>query len=117
MKRKESAAEILLKKHIAELNLLATYLVDREYPFHPTRKWRFDFVLIGVNGERGRLIAIEIEGGAWTQGRHTRGKGFEADIRKYNEAAKLGWAVIRFTPGMIQRGESKAFLAELFGRR
>lgn len=105
MKRKDSVAEILLMKHLKELHLR----YSRECRFHPLREWRFDFVT--------GMIAIEIEGGAWTQGRHTRGKGFEADIRKYNEAAKLGWTVIRFTPNMIQRGESKAFLAELFGRK
>ena len=105
-KRKDSVAEILLMKHLDELRL--NY--RRELRFHSHRKWRFDFTVGGT------FFAIEIEGGAWVSGRHTRGKGFEADIRKYNEAAKLGWTVIRFTPNMIERGESKAFLAELFGK-
>lgn len=107
-RRKDSVAEILLMKHLRELD----FGFEREYRFCPLRRWRFDFVLAGSNSER--MLAIEVEGGAWTQGRHTRGKGFEADIRKYNEAAKLGWVVIRFTPNMIIRGESKIFLKELF---
>lgn len=114
-KRKDSVAEILLMKHLEELKV-GYY---REIRFHAERKWRFDFTLWerfgGPRIPGPCRVAIEIEGGAWTQGRHTRGKGFEADIRKYNEAAKLGWTVLRFTPNMIQRGESKAFLAELFG--
>lgn len=100
-------------KHLQELHIP----FEREYRFHPKRKWRFDFAFAGSDFVMMRNFGIEIEGGIWIAGRHTRGKGFEADIRKYNEAAKLGWTVIRFTPNMIERGESKAFLAELFGRK
>lgn len=112
-KRKDSVTEILLMKHLQELHIP----FEREYRFHPKRKWRFDFAFAGSDFVMIRNFGIEIEGGIWIAGRHTRGKGFEADIRKYNEAAKLGWTVIRFTPNMIERGESKAFLAELFGRK
>ena len=41
------------------------------------------------------MIAVEIEGGVWIGGRHTRGKGFLRDIEKYNEAAAMGWRVFR----------------------
>lgn len=108
-KRKDSTAEILLMKHLKELGL--TYY--REVRFHHLRRWRFDFSVLPRN-LYAHAVAIEIEGGSWIAGRHNRGKGFEADIRKYNEAAKLGWTVIRFTPNMIERGESKVFLKELF---
>lgn len=63
-----------------------------EYQFHKTRKWRFDY----ANVEH--KIAVEIEGGAFTNGRHTRGEGFIKDMEKYNEAAILGWVVFRITP-------------------
>lgn len=43
-------------------------------------------------------LALEIEGGVHTGGRHTRGAGFEKDIEKYNEMARLGWRIIRTTP-------------------
>ena len=111
-KRKDSTAEILLMKHMEELGIG----YEREYRFHRERKWRFDFAIGAFEWSSGPY-AIEIEGGAWTQGRHTRGKGFIEDIRKYNEAARLGWTVIRFTPSMIEAGESKTFLADLFGRQ
>lgn len=113
MKRKDSVAEILLMKHLQELGI--NYL--REYRFQRERKWRFDFALCTVIRDVPTGYAIEIEGGAWVSGRHTRGQGFENDMRKYNEAIRLGWNVIRFTPQMIERGESKAFLAELFAGR
>jgi len=40
---------------------------------------------------------IEIEGGVWSGGRHTRGLGYAKDCEKYNNAAYDDWAVIRFT--------------------
>ena len=63
-----------------------------ELLFHPTRKWRFDYAIHAAQ------VAIEVEGGAYTQGRHTRGRGFEADMEKYNTAEAMGWHVLRVTP-------------------
>lgn len=66
-----------------------------EHRFDPARRWRFDFA------HPASRVAIEIEGGVWTGGRHTRGKGFIGDLEKYNAAALAGWAVFRFTPQQI----------------
>lgn len=74
----------------------------REYRFHPTRRWRFDFAWMEVK------LAVEVDGGAYAQGRHTRGKGFENDCTKINTAVLMGWRVLRYTPGMINRGEAVA---------
>lgn len=68
---------------------------EREYQFHATRKWRFDYAIIE------HKIAIEVEGGVWTQGRHTRPKGFLGDMDKYNAAAQNGWRVLRVTPDSL----------------
>ena len=68
---------------------------QREHRFHPKRRWRFDFAW------PERRLAVEVEGGTWSQGRHTRGRGFAADCEKYNEAAMLGWKVLRFTGDMV----------------
>jgi len=70
----------------------------REFRFHPTRKWRFDFAWPDCR------IALEIDGATWTGGRHTRGAGFEADAEKLNEAAMLGWRVFRATRTMVKNG-------------
>lgn len=64
------------------------------------KDWRFDFAM------PERRLAVEVEGGAWTGGRHTRGTGFHADLRKYAAAARLGWTVIRVDPAMIRSGEA-----------
>jgi very-short-patch-repair endonuclease len=70
-------------------------LLTAEHKFHPTRRWRFDFANIPAK------VAIEVEGGQWSGGRHTRGSGYSADCEKYNEAQLCGWVVFRLTGEMI----------------
>lgn len=67
---------------------LLTY--EQEYKFHPTRKWSLDFAWPSVK------LAVELNGGTFTRGRHTRGAGVEADYEKINEAQRLGWMVLQF---------------------
>lgn len=55
------------------------------------RKFRFDFAWPEY------MLAVEIEGGAGTGGRHTRKRGFQSDCEKYNHALLNGWRVLRFT--------------------
>jgi len=103
MKRKEPISHTLLRKHLDELCLrYAT-----EMRFHPTRKWRWDFVLSGYY-----KIAIEIMGSTWASGRHTRGRGYQSDCDKANEGTRLSWKILRFTTEDILRGRAKKFLQE-----
>lgn len=67
----------------------------KEYRFHPERRWRFDYAI------PSHKIALEVEGGVWTGGRHTSPKGFLGDIEKYNAATLLGWRVFRTTPDAL----------------
>lgn len=76
-----------------------------EYRFEPARRWRADFAW------PDRMVMVEVEGGHWTGGRHTRGAGFEKDCEKYNEAALGGWSVIRVTGTHIKSGEAVAWIA------
>ena len=46
-------------------------------------------------------VAVEVEGGTWGRGRHSRGGGYSADCEKYNAAVAAGWAVFRVTGDMI----------------
>lgn len=90
-----SAIEDVLLHHIRSLGIKTP---EREYRFHDTRRWRFDFAWPDIG------LAVEVEGGTWTKGRHTTGAGFEKDAEKYNEAALLGWTILRFTSGMVRSG-------------
>lgn len=48
-------------------------------------------------------IAIEIEGGIWTGGRHVNPKGFINDMFKYNQGTARGWRIIRITPQEVDK--------------
>jgi len=73
------------------------------------RGWRFDWAW----PESRPMVALEREGGVWTRGRHTRGKGTIEDMAKYNRAAVLGWKLIRCTPQQIEDGSIFATLREV----
>ncbi|MDA8355538.1 MAG: hypothetical protein M0Z95_04400 [Actinomycetota bacterium] len=77
---------------------------EREYRFHPTRRWRFDLAWPDPR------LAVEVEGGTWSGGRHTTGAGFEADAEKYAEAVLAGWRVLRVTGKMIESGRAMALV-------
>lgn len=68
------------------------YELVREFRFHDTRRWRFDYAIPHLR------LAIEIDGGVWHYGRHNRPAGYLADMEKFNAAAALGWVVLKFTP-------------------
>jgi hypothetical protein len=63
----------------------------REYKFLHDRRFRFDIAIPRHH------IAIEFEGGIWNNGRHTRGKGYASDVKKYNLATMYGWKLLRYT--------------------
>jgi hypothetical protein len=107
-KRDLQEHELLMGIYLQELKL--HYF--REYLFHDRRAWRFDFAVPGC------MLAIEMEGGIWTQGRHSRGKGFQEDLHKYQEAALLGWTVMRFSVEDVKCGRAKMVVAKwLQGRK
>lgn len=71
-------------------------IVEREILF--ARKdfdkgWRCDYYF----EENGIKLAIEQEGGTQNNGRHTRGNGYEEDMKKYNCYTALGIRLLRFT--------------------
>lgn len=71
---------------------------ERQYKFHPTRKFRADF------GFPEKKILIECQGGIWfAKSGHNSGAGITKDYEKFNEAAILGWRLILLTPAMINK--------------
>ena len=70
----------------------------KEFKFHPTRRWRIDFAW------PHHMLAVEVEGGVFVQGRHSRGAGMVKDMEKYNALTLRGWALLRFTPDQLITG-------------
>ena len=70
-----------------------------EHKFHMSRKWRFDFAWLQ------QKLALEIQGGLWTGGRHVRGAALLAEHEKLNNACILGWRVMFGTPESLDKGD------------
>jgi hypothetical protein len=79
-----------------------------EYRFHPERRWRFDIAW------PDKKIAIEIQGGVWTHGKHSRGKGQINDMKKLNAAQAMGWKVFQVTPALFLKHYMIELLEPLF---
>jgi very-short-patch-repair endonuclease len=73
----------------------------REFVFHDTRDWRFDFAWPEYR------FAVEVDG----YGRHQSKSGFEKDCEKLNEAAMCGWTVLRFTGAMVRDARAAKTIA------
>lgn len=66
-----------------------------EYRFHPTRRWRMDFAW------PAHQVAVELQGGLWTHGAHTRPAGVQRDMEKHNAATLAGWRLLYFSTDML----------------
>ena len=80
-----------------------------EHHFHPKRKWAFDLAWLDEK------LAVEVEGGVWTDGRHTRGSGFVKDCDKYNSATLAGWRILRAHVGTVNNGQGVKMVVEALG--
>lgn len=79
---------------------------ETQYKFHSKRRWKSDFVWINEK------LIVEVEGGVFSGGRHTRGVGFTNDCEKYNTATLMGYRVLRVTSDHIRRGEALKWIEE-----
>ena len=70
---------------------------QREYRGIKGRRFRFDFAWPLSK------VVVEIDGGVFVKGAHTRGVGYEKDCEKQNLAVAQGWKYFRLTPGMLKR--------------
>lgn len=69
-----------------------------EYQFHPRRKWRFDWAFLDPI-----KVAIEFDG-LYGGGAHTSVNMVAKDSEKMNQAAILGWVVIRVNSASLRDG-------------
>jgi very-short-patch-repair endonuclease len=98
----------LFQMHCRAFNLPVP---EQEHRFDLSRRWRLDYAFVE------QKLGVEIEGGVFTQGRHTRGKGFLGDLEKYNTLTVMGWHLLRFTPAQVKGGLAVRTVTEFFRRR
>ncbi len=83
---------------------------EGQYRFVPGRLYRFD------RAWPAHLVAVEIQGGLWVNGAHSRGSGVERDCVKLSIAAALGWRVLPVSKAMIEDGTAVRLIAQALGR-
>ena len=107
-----SAAETLLAAQLEQAGIP----FEREYRFAPPRRWRADFWILRPYGvETLPNILVEIDGGGYVAGRHSRGAGMERDAEKQSAAAILGYRVIRATPKQVEDGRCLSWIRQALG--
>ena len=101
----------------AQIKLVGLPEPVREHVFavgedgEPVRRWRFDLAYVDLK------IAVEVDGGLLTGGRHGGQPSAVRDIEKRLAAAVLGWRVLHFRPQQVQSGEALVWIEAALGRR
>lgn len=85
-------AKVLEDRFAASWEYLGGMPLQREYKFHPKRRWRFDFAHVPTK------TAFEIMGGLYqAQSGHRSKEGVSRDYEKMNAAQEMGWQVFSVT--------------------
>ena len=98
-----AAAQAKVKRESLELAMALQFRAvglspERQYRWHPTRNFAADFAFVADK------LLVEVEGGAYSGGRHVRGAGFTSDCARQAEALMLGWRVLRVTGEHLRSG-------------
>lgn len=100
-----SNRKVLEDKFLDTWEYLGGQELAREFRFHPTRLWRFDFAI------PEQKIAFEIQGGIYAQqSGHRSFEGVQRDYEKFNAATLLGWRVFQVTSPMMKDAD---FMAQI----
>lgn len=95
------------------LTLAQRLLLEQTRAFQPTaehvfaapRRFRIDVAFVA------QRLAVEIQGGIWTGGRHVRGAGMRRDCEKSALLAIHGWRLINCTVEHVETGDACAWIA------
>ncbi len=83
-----------------------------EHHFDPTRGWRLDYAWPDAR------VAVEVQGGLFSGGRHTRGAALVREYEKLNAAQLAGWVVLLVTTDDVKDGSAFAIVTRaLKGQR
>ncbi len=89
------------EEHLAfQLKAVKAPLFERQFRITPERKFMADFYF-----PTGKLV-VEVDGGGWINGRHSRGDGMDLDAEKSALIALLPARLMRVTPKHIYNGNA-----------
>lgn len=110
LKREQAKAAREALEAAMALHLRAAGIAfEREFRFHDKRAWRFDFALPAAR------LAIEVQGGVFSGGRHARGAGITDECEKFAAAVIAGWRVMPVTGAQVRSGEAIQWVKQALG--
>ncbi len=71
-----------------------------EFRFHSVRRWRFDLCW------PDKMVALEVQGGIFSNGRHTRGAALLKEWEKLNTAAGMGYRMLYCQPSELMSAKT-----------
>lgn len=78
---------------------------ERQYRFHPERRWLVDFAWPMFSIVKGiPPIALEVNGGTYSHGSHSRGPRQRGDYEKWSELSLRGWTLILVDSKDVKEG-------------
>ena len=80
-----------------------------ELRFHPVRRWRFDL------SWPEQKVALEVQGGIFVNGRHSRGAAMLKEWEKLNTAAEMGWRVVFCQPSDLCKAQTTDMIKRVLG--
>lgn len=104
-KAKRTSAQDLLEYQLQVLGRSDRCGYVKEHQWHLERKYRADFIV-------GNII-VEVDGGLFINGGHTRGAARERDYERDAEAMMLGFRVLRVSPRHVKQGKAIQWIQEL----
>lgn len=81
-----------------QLRAVKAPIFERQFRITPERKFMADFYFV-----LGRLV-VEVDGGGFVNGRHSRGTGVEKDAEKSAYIARMPARLMRVTPTQVRKG-------------
>lgn len=73
---------------------------ETEYRFDPARRYRLDFFFPAAR------LGVELQGGTWVAGGHSRGRGYQRDCDKLAACTLAGIRVLWFTTDDVTSGKA-----------
>jgi hypothetical protein len=114
-----SRLEAKVASDLAALGLMEG--CERQYKFHPERRWLADFAWQGYFGKSfWRGIMLEVNGGTYMRGRnrgaHSRGPRQRQDYEKWSAASIMGWTLILVDSKDVREGKHVERVLQAMGR-
>lgn len=83
-----------------QLKAVKAPLFERQFRINPERRFMADFYFPAAR------VVVEVEGGGFVNGRHSRGAGIENDAEKSALIAQMPARLIRVTPKQVKNGRA-----------